>query len=640
VFLDAIREAPLLADGGTGSLIFEGTGRPSETRHVYEAFSLDNPDLVRMAHHAYLQAGAQCITTNTFEANRTHLEPFGERDRLVEINRAAVRVARESIRIYQQRVTDERPHFVLASLGPTRDETEPPGLVREIYGEQIEALLDEGVDALLFESFTRLPHLMAILELLRERTDRPPVVVQMSLFLTNGQVWDQDPRLFVNTAAELGADVVGVNGCAPWEAIAFLDAVEELPPVRGGDVLLSSFPTAGRIHEVNHRHMTGISPEIIGKFARTVTERGVRLVGGDSEVHPPFIHEMHAYLQSRQGRQTAGNVAVFDGLDMSKAMTPAGASEKGHNGTFSRRIVDGEFAVSVEMIPARGTSLQVIETKAKFVRELVESGLAHAVDVTDGSRGIPLMPPGDFIQVLRDHLGWTRDRGDDLELIPHFTSRDLNLMGVQSRLIGYHSKRIRNVLLVTGDPPKMSPTYPRSTGVFDLDSVAMIRFVQSHLNSGVDFGGQPLGKHEDPRTAFTIGTGFMPEALNIERETDRLRAKIDAGADYVMTQPVFHLDALEGLAGLRDRAAMLAGVMILMGLEHASRVGRIPGVVVPEAIYERLSAHEGREDQARVGQEIAAEQIRQIRSQGWAGLYLMSPASHRPILPVLQAGMK
>ena len=282
---------------------------------------------------------------------------------------------------------------------------------------------------------------------------------------------------------------------------------------------------------------------------------------------------------------------------------------------------------------------EVIETKAKFVRELVESGLAHAVDVTDGSRGIPLMPPGDFIQVLREHLGWTRDRGDDLELIPHFTSRDLNLMGVQSRLIGYHSKRIRNVLLVTGDPPKMSPTYPRSTGVFDLDSVAMIRFVQSHLNAGLDFGGQPLGKHEDPRTAFTIGTGFMPEALNIERETDRLRAKIDAGVDYVMTQPVFHLDALQVLEPLRGDTAVLVGVMVLMGLEHARRVGRIPGVVVPDGVIERLAAFESRDDQARIGRDIAAEQIREIRAEGWAGLYLMSPASHRPILSVLREGL-
>ena len=221
-------------------------------------------------------------------------------------------------------------------------------------------------------------------------------------------------------------------------------------------------------------------------------------------------------------------------------------------------------------------------------------------------------------------------------MIPHFTGRDLNIMGIQSRLMGYYLNRIHNVLFITGDPPKMSPTYPRSTAVFDADSISMIRFAHSCLNSGVDFGGNPLGKHEDPRTHFTIGTGFEPEAVNRERELDRLKKKIESGADYVMTQPAFREEPLEILTPFREKIPILVGVMIITSLKHAERISEIPGVVMPGRILERLRAYETPEDQFKAGCEIAAEQIHRIIKDGWPGLYLMSPSSHRPVLKVLE----
>jgi homocysteine S-methyltransferase len=277
----------------------------------------------------------------------------------------------------------------------------------------------------------------------------------------------------------------------------------------------------------------------------------------------------------------------------------------------------------------------VLANKIAFIEELANSGLADALDVTDGSRGIPLMPPGDFITAARDALGWTPRSGVALEFIPHFTTRDLNTMGLQSRLMGYFWQRIHNVILITGDPPKMSPTYPRSSAVFDVDSVGMVNFVHGCLNAGVDFGGRRLGRHANPRTHFTIGTGFEPEALDLPHELEKLENKIGGGADYVMTQPAFRNEPLAVLDPYRNRIPVLIGVMILTGLEHARRVGQVPGVTIPDTIYARLAAFDRPDDQARVGRDIAFEQIRWIKANGWPGLYLMSPSSHRPILEVL-----
>jgi 5,10-methylenetetrahydrofolate reductase len=344
---------------------------------------------------------------------------------------------------------------------------------------------------------------------------------------------------------------------------------------------------------------------------------------------------MNNYLRSRSSRIATESV----GLELPKERHPTAADTKRDNGAFSRKIMDGDFAVSVEMLPSRGTAPKLLQAKVDFVRELTSSGLADALDITDGSRGIPLMPPGDFIQLVREGLGWTAQTGDGLELIPHFTARDLNVMGVQARLIGYWANRIHNAIFITGDPPKMAPTYPPSTGVFDLDSVDMIRLAHAHLNAGVDFGDQPLGTHRDPRTRFTLGTGFEPEAIDAERELDKLQRKLDAGADYVMTQPAFRWEPLDVLDLFRDRASFLVGVLILRSLEHALRMRDVPGVSVPDEVIDRFAAIDDVKDQARIGQEFAVEQIQRIRADGWSGIYLMSPASHRPIVDVLRSGL-
>ncbi|MBI2504844.1 MAG: homocysteine S-methyltransferase family protein [Candidatus Latescibacteria bacterium] len=622
-FISALQQGPLLADGAMGSYLFERTGRLSERNHVYEALNLDHPELILQVHDAYLQAGARCLTTNTFAAGLSHLDPLGEGHRCDELNRAGVRLARRAIELYRATTQDPGPFFVLGSLGPPSDGLASAGALADHYRPALDALV--GVDALLLETFTSLPQLLALVELIQSLPQPPPIAVEMV-----GTAL-ADPAALVQAAAERGVQVVGANCCAPWEITAFLDAVQGLPALREGRVLLSAMPNAGGFQRIGHRYMTRVNPEFMGRFARTLAERGVALVGGCCEVHPMHLAEMHNYLQGhRAGERSTPLVSA-------PVHPPVGAAEKRENGPFSRKIANGEFAVSVELLPSRGTAPRTLQGKVGFAGELATSGLADALDLTDGSRGIPLMPPGDFIGVLREHLGWTE--ADRLELIPHFTTRDLNLMALQSRLIGYHARRIHNVLFITGDPPKMSPSYPRSTAVFDCDSAAMIRYAHTCLNAGVDFGGEPLGRHADPRTHFTIGSGFEPEALDQTRELEKLKRKLEAGADYIMTQPAFRTEPLGALEPFRGQAAFLVGVLVLGSLDQARRLGQVPGVVVPESVFQRLGAFTKAEDQARAGCELAVEQIIWVRKEGWSGLYLMSPGAHQPVLEVLRSGL-
>lgn len=643
-FLTTLKSQPLLADGAMGSYLFELTGRLSEANHVYEALNADQPERVEEVHRAYLGAGAQCLVTNTFGANRSKLEEYGLDHRLRELNAAAVAVARRAIAQFQSRHPGQGPFFILASIGPAQRALTQRTEWEACYREQIETLVSAGVDALILETFTSLEELEKLIGLVNATASPPPIIAEMTLQASGAESpFATDPGQFIARMAALKVPVAGVNCCAPWDAAAFVEAVAGADEVRSQTVLLSAMPNGGGFQRIGNRFMTMVNPEFAGRMARRFLDCGVRLIGGCCEMHPPHLQEMRNYLRSRQAGVRFGGATRPEreaGICLSEAaLPPVGDAEKRANGGFSRKLKDGEFVVSVELLPPRGTDPKPSQAKTDFVGELAASGLVDALDLTDGSRGIPLMPPGDFIQLLRTRLGWTEATGDRLELIPHFTGRDLNVMGIQSRLIGYHANRIHNVLFVTGDPPKMSPTYPRSTAVFDLDSVAMLRLVHRGLNAGVDFGGTPLGKQADPRTHFTLGTGFEPEALHPQRELDRLRQKLEVGADYVMTQPAFRPEPLAALDAFRARHPVLIGVMILSSYDQARRVAQVPGVVLPDSILQRLAVYDQIADQAKAGQEIAVEQIRRVRSEGWRGLYLMSPASHRGVIEVLQAGL-
>jgi homocysteine S-methyltransferase len=642
-FLDALKsgtDGAILADGGIGSLIFHLTGRLASTEYTYEALNLRNRELITGIYASSLAAGATVLTTNTFAANAVELGAAGVGDKVGEINRAAVEIARTAISDHQHEypVSDSN-FFVIGSIGPG-------GRDVKAYAGQIAALIGAGIDAFLLETFTDIDLAMQLTRHISGQPEAPPVIVHGALDQGVGeeQKWPVEPVEFVQMAADAGASVAGINCVAPWAAAAFITAAKEAPVVAAGKILLSAMPNAGGFERIGHRFLARTNPEYMGTLARQLGDSGASLVGGCCEVHPEHIREMSAYLKSRRSsldqdsRESAGTPGIV-GNTRSGSQPATAVREKSDarraNGEFSRKLFEGEFAISVEIVAPVGAESKALDLRAKMVSQLVEKQLADAVDITDGSRGMPLVPPGDLVELIRQKLAW-RD-GDRIEFIAHFTGRDLNTLAVQSRLMGYHWRGIKNVLFITGDPPKMSPTYPRSTAVFDMNSVQMIRATARQLNQGRDFGGNPLGSEFESSAGFTVGTGFEPEAINISRELDRLRAKIDAGADYVMTQPVFDNEPLSTIEPVRDLIPVLPGVLVLRSADHARRIAQVPGMDLPVGVLNEMDRFSDPADQAKVGLDLAVSRAIAYKSEGWAGLYLMSPASMGAAVSVLKA---
>ncbi len=617
-FLESLKAGTVLADGGIGSLIFQLTGRLASPEFVYEALNLRNPELIKGIYSSSLAAGAVVLTANTFAANETEFASAGLSDQVELINSAAIQIANDAIKDhvaeYSLNIDD---YFVVGSIGPGGDDV-------EAYSSQIESLIKSDVDAILLETFADLDVLLALTSDISSRDDAPPVISHAALDPGVGEnhSWPVEPTEFVTRAAIAGASVAGINCVAPWVATEFVNKASSAAIVKSGKICLSAMPNAGGFERIGHRFLARANPEYMGTLARQLGESGASLVGGCCEVHPEHVREMSAYLKSR--------TASHDGVStISSATTPKPDAQSDEhrklNGEFSRKILSGEFAISVEMVAPTGADSKALDLRANMIKQLIDGNLADAVDITDGSRGLPLIPPGDLVELIRRRLDW-HDQ-DQLEFISHFAGRDLNTLAVQSRLMGYHLREIRNVLFITGDPPKMSPTYPRSSAVFDMNSVQMIRATAEQLNKGRDFGGNPLGGELESGTKFVIGTGFEPEAINMDQETDRLRAKIDAGADYVMTQPVFDTNSMSVLDLFRPNVPILPGVMVLRSAAHAERIAQVPGVNLPQSVIDSFYKFSSKQDQIKVGLDLAIGQTHAYRSQGWPGIYLMSPAS-------------
>jgi len=622
-FLEQLKNGVILADGGMGSHVFQLTGRLAAPEYPYEALNLTNRELIGGIHLASLASGARVLTANTFAANELELRASGNAENTRSINIAAVEIARNAINSHRDQFPGAERIFVIGSIGPG-------GEAVDNYTSQIDALLAAEVDALLLETFTDIELALSLSRTISAIPDAPAVILHAALDPGVGELnWSVDPAEFVGLATDAGASVVGVNCVAPWVSTAFAEEAVGAEAVQSGAVILSAMPNAGGFERIGHRFLARANPEYMGNISRLLSDVGVGLIGGCCEVHPEHLREMSAYLKSRSSDEEP----VSPQISVRDSVQPVhNQSEKKLNGEFSRKLFAGEFAVSAEMLSIGGGDSVALKRRIEFVRRCHSEGLADAIDITDGSRGIPLIPPGDLIELIRNDLDWS---DDGLEFIAHFTGRDLNTLAVQSRLVGYHLRGIRNVLFVTGDPPKMSPTYPRASAVFDLNSVQMIRSTASQLNNGLDFGNAPLSK-DGYSTQFTIGTGFEPESLNLKREFARLETKIDAGADYVMTQPVFDPEALTALEPYRDCTRILPGVMVLRSVQHAHRMANVPGVNLPIDVIEALEKYDDSSDQAKKGIEIASAQAISYRSEGWNGIYLMSPASLGSAIEVLK----
>ncbi len=615
-FLEALAARPLACDGAMGTMLYE---RGHFINRSFDEANLITPDLVREIHAAYVKAGAEVLETNTFSANRYLLGRYGLGDRVVEINTEGVRLAREAA---QDRA------FVAGSVGPTGEgqgvmADYQKDAVREAFAEQIGALVKAGVDLLLLETFHHLGEMKIALEVAESLFDGP-LVAQMS--------FEDDARLRDGTTPERcaailvahGADVVGVNCCA-GPSVVFDVAVEMLKAAP----LVAAQPNAGLPRVVDSRTIYMATPEYLGVFARRYLKAGVRMVGGCCGTRPEHVQAIAAAarMMAASGAPApkhgeirleafAKDAKETKGVDPTPMPLKSGLAMKVDR-VFHERLALGakkaapkgreDFVVSVEVNPSAGLDYRKAVESARLLR----AGGVDVVNIADGPRAV--------VRMNNMALGVKMMELLSTEVILHVCCRDRNLLGLQSDLLGAHVLGFRNLVVITGDPPKLGD-YPKATAVFDLDSIELLKLVDN-LNRGID----PAGKMVGEGTSFFASCGAEPAAIDFDREMKRLKRKIEAGAEMIMTQPIYDravvrrfLDAAKPLG-----VPVLLGLCPLVSFRNAEFLHHeVPGMTVPDPIRERMRTAAPGPDSVREGVAIAQEMLTEFMDE-IVGVYVM-----------------
>ena len=571
-------------DGAMGTMLY---GKGFFLNVCYDELNLKQPKLIQEVHEAYVRAGAELIETNTFGANPKKLASYGLADDTEKINTAAARLARAAA---GDRVS------VLGAVGPLGVRIEPFGPTsREeaftLFRRQVDGLLAGGVDGFILETFSDLDEIHAALRAVRSACDLP-VITQMTIGTDGLTHYGTDPETFAKQLAEWGADVIGVN-CSVGPA-GVLDAVERM--VKATDRPISAVPNAGLPKDVGDRQIYLASPEYMASYARRMIEAGARFVGGCCGTTPEHIKKMRDYIASVVPRHPTVVVS------RSAVTTPAGveAVPLAERSGWGAKLACGEFVTSVEIVPPKGVDPTPMLEQCRALRA---AGVA-AVNVPDGPRAqsrMGVLPSAILIQ---------RDVG--IETVIHYCCRDRNLLGMLSDILGAHAAGLRNILIITGDPPKMGP-YPEATAVFDIDSIGLTNLVY-RLNHGLDPGSNPIGAP----TRWVIGVGVNPGAIDLDRELSRFAWKVDAGAEFAVTQPVFDVRQLELFLQRVEqfKIPVVAGIWPLLSLRNAEFLANeVPGVSVPEEVLARMrkASDRGKEAALAEGVAIAREMFRQVK---------------------------
>lgn len=567
-------EGVYVFDGAVGTRLYD---KGIYINRSYDELNIAAPDLVREVHEEYVAAGADIIETNSFGATRHKLQPYGLESKLREINIAAARLAREA-------AGDKA--YVAGAIGPLGLRVEPFGPTsydeaKDMFKEQAEALLAGGVDLFILETFSELPLIEQAVRAVREVSDLP-IVAQMTIQMDGKTLYGDTPEHFTAKLDELDVDVIGLNcGMGPNH---LLNALEKMRSVTSKP--LSAQPNAGLPRDVQGRQFYMGSPEYMAEFSRRFVQVGAKFVGGCCGTTPTHIKLIADGIRSISPRVSASSViksAPVTVLELKpEDVEVVDAVERSR---WSAKIARGEFVTSVEVLPPKGCDA---EKTLESIRLLKERGV-DGVNIPDGPRAQTRMSAQATAVLVEREIG--------IEAVLHYCCRDRNLLGMMSDLLGAAALGLHNLLLITGDPPKMGP-YPDATAVFDIDAIGLTNMVNK-LNHGLDLGNNPIGKP----TAFSIGVGVNPGAVNMEEEIKRFEWKVEAGAEYAITQPVFDTEQLKRFLDMIShvRIPIVAGIWPLISFRNAEFMhNEVPGVNVTEEILERM----------RVASDISKEAAR------------------------------
>jgi methionine synthase / methylenetetrahydrofolate reductase(NADPH) len=586
-----------LFDGAMGTMLYS---KGIFINKCYDEITLTHPEFVREIHRSYVRAGSEIIETNTYGANRVKLRSFGIDDQLRLINQRAAEIAREA--------ADERA-FVAGSIGPLGIRIEPYGPTaveeaREFFREQARALLEGGVDLFVLETFSNVTEIEQAIAAVRDVCSLP-VVAQMAIAADGRTVFGDSPRSFTQRLDAAGADVIGLN-CSVGPDV-MLDAIEEIASSTTRKI--SCQPNAGQPRDIQGRQMYMASPEYMAKYARRLTQKGVKFIGGCCGTTPDHIRTMADAVRPLSPRRQFVVLERAEAAPQEQALPePRPLAERSRWGA---KLAAGEFVTTVEITPPKGPDPSALLASVEQIRD---AGV-DAVNVPDGPRAQNRMG-AIAVAVLVQQMG-------GIEAVLHYCCRDRNLLGMHSDLLGCAALGIRNLLLITGDPPKMGP-YPDATAVFDIDSIGLTNMVNL-LNRGLDLGGNPFGTP----TEFTIGVGVNPGHPDLDYEIGRLEWKIKAGAEYAITQPVFDPGQLERFLDRIEPFGLpvVAGIWPLLSYRNAQFMNNeVPGVNVPEEVMERMrvASEASREHALEEGATIARETLARVRGR-IAGVQVSAP---------------
>jgi homocysteine S-methyltransferase len=587
-FADIFASRPLLADGAMGTVIY---ARGVFINRCYDELNLSDPGLILSIHEEYLQAGADIIETNTFGANRIRLARHGLADKVVAINAAGVRLARQAVDHLRDKQAGEA--WVAGSVGPLGVRLEPLGKTgldeaRAAFAEQIGALAEAGVDLLILETMPALNEAREALAAAHEVAPNLPVLALVTVDDDSNCLDGSSPAQAAALLTEWGASAVGVN-CSTGPSTA-LTAIEAMRPATS--LPLVAMPNAGLPRAVEGRNIYLCSPEYMAEFTRKAIAAGVQVVGGCCGTTPNHIRAMRSAMRALDAQARVEVVGEKPALNTETPPAPLG--ERSRIGSL---VEQGSFVTLVEIVPPRGISC-VHEIEG--ARILAQLGV-HAINVPDSPRASARMSAQSLCIQIQQHTG--------IETILHYTCRDRNLLSIQSDLLGASSIGLHNILCLTGDPPKLG-NYPDATAVFDVDSIGLVNIVR-RLNYGLDIGANSIGAS----TNFTIGVAANPGVPDIEQELRRFVYKVEAGAEYAITQPVFDLrllkNFLERIEG--HRIPVIAGIWPLTSLRNAEFMKNDLRVSMPEEIMLRMAQTSSPDAARREGILIAQEMLEAVR---------------------------